>query len=54
MRTQTAPGVWRDDGPSRASIYVVGYVARPALTVGSMVPILTGQLIVTRYQGAMA
>lgn len=40
MRTQVAPGVWRDDGPQAAHVRYNQFAVQ-AVTVASMVPVLT-------------
>ncbi len=41
MKVAIAPGVWRDDGPQSATSHLGGgFIVRPVLAVGSMIPIL--------------
>ena len=41
MKVAIAPGVWRDDGPQSATAHLGGgFIVRPVLAVGSMIPIL--------------
>jgi hypothetical protein len=54
MKVAIAPGVWRDDGPQSATSRLGGgFVVRPVLAVGSMIPILsTGSNPVTSAETA--